>query len=148
MRHVVLLLVVALTLACRGAASPASLQPGREVCVHCRQVVMDPIFAAQIAARGEDPLFFDDIACLFEYLSRHTRLRPGAIAYVTDHQNGEWVVAATALYTRNLQVPTPANSHLIAHGSESTQVADPAGRTGLRVTTRELTPLDIPDGMR
>jgi copper chaperone NosL len=148
MRHAALLLVLALTAACRGPASPASLEPGRDVCAHCRQVVRDPLFAAQIVAPGESPLFFDDIGCLFDYLSRHTRLRPGAIAYVADHQNGEWVVAATALYTRNLQVPTPMNSHLIAHGSVNTQVADPAGRTGLRVTLQELSPLDVPDGMR
>ena len=121
---------------------------GQDVCATCGQVVSDPLVAAQIVASGADPVVFDDIVCLTEYLARNTRLRPQAIAYVTDHLTGEWVVAATALYTRNLQLTTPRQSHIIAHGSITTQTADPAGRTGTRVYLKSMSLLDVPDGTR
>ena len=104
--------------------------------------------AAQIVAPGEAPAIFDDIGCMVDHLSRNMRQPQGAMAYVADHQTGEWVPAVTALYTRNLQVPTPASSHLIAHASIATQEADPAVKGGARVSVRDLSPLDLPDGTR
>jgi hypothetical protein len=93
-------------------------------------------------------MFFNDIGCMIEHLSRDPRVRPSEIAYVADHQTGEWVRAVDALYTRNLRVPTPMQSHLIAHANADTQAADPAARGGARVTVKDLLPLDIPDGTR
>jgi copper chaperone NosL len=111
-------------------------------------VVTNHLFAAQVVSPGEPPKFFDDIGCLVEYLSRNTRFPPSTIAYVVDHQTGAWIPAASALYTRNLQVATPMSSHLIAHGSAATQQADPLAASGARATARDLLPLDFPDGTR
>lgn len=143
-----LAVVIGALAGCGGSPSPATLDPRRDLCAHCRMAVANVTFAAQIVAPGQDPLFFDDIGCLVDYLSRHVRLPPGAMAYVADHQTAEWVPAVSALYTRNLQVQTPMGSHLIAHGSAETQQADPAARTGSRATARDLVPLDMPDGTR
>jgi copper chaperone NosL len=153
MRHTsfagLLLLLLALTPACRtGTPSAARLESGTTACAYCRQTVTEPLLAAQIVAPGADPMFFDDIGCLIEYLSRNTRLRPRAMAYVADHVSGQWVPAVSALYTRNLRLPTPMNSHLIAHASIETQRQDPGVQGGVRVSTRELLPLDMPDGTR
>lgn len=149
MRWWSLAVILVAAAACSGGPrSPATPDAGRDLCAHCRMTVANVAFAAQIVAPGQDPLFFDDIGCLVDYLTRHLRLPPGAIAYVADHQTNEWVPAASALYTRNLQVQTPMGSHLIAHGSIETQRADPAARTGARVTARELVPIDMPDGTR
>lgn len=144
----VVVLIVAVTGCSGGPPSPAGLDTRQDRCAQCRMAVLDVRVAAQIVASGQDPLFFDDIGCMIDYLSRHLRQPPGAMAYVADHQTGEWVPAATALYTRNLQVQTPMGSHLIAHGSIETQRQDPAARLGSKATARDLLPLDMPDGTR
>jgi copper chaperone NosL len=142
-------LAMALSSACvSGPTDPAPLTVGTESCAQCRMAVSNQAFAAQLVAPGEEPLFFDDIGCLSEYLSRHTRLAPRSMAYVADHTTRAWIPAATALYTRNLELDTPMGSHLIAHGSAATQQADLAARSGVRVTVRDLFPLDVPDGTR
>ena len=137
------------TVACAGGPpAPVSLDTRADVCADCRMAVSNQAFAAQIVAPGTEPLFFDDIGCLAAYLGHHTRLPPGAIAYVADHHTGEWVAAVSALYTRNLQIATPLSSHVIAHANVTNQQADPAALRGARVTTRELFMLDVPDGTR
>lgn len=138
-----------LSAACGGGPpAPAALEAGTDTCVQCRMVVSDGRFAAQLTAPGTETLFFDDIGCLAEYLARHTRLPPRAMAYVADHRTAEWIPAAGALYTRNLQVTTPMGSHVVAHADLQSQQADPAARAGARVTARELFLLDLPDGTR
>jgi copper chaperone NosL len=148
MRRAIWLLVLTVSAACGGTPSPAAVQVGQDTCGQCRQVINDALLAGQLAAPGERPVLFDDVSCLFDYLARNTRLRAGTIAYVTDHQTGEWIPAATAMYTRNLRLPTPRGSHVVAHGSITTQAADPVAQTGVRVTARELSIVDIPDGTR
>jgi len=137
------------TVACAGGPpAPASLDTRVDVCADCRMPVSNQAFAAQLVASGTEPLFFDDIGCLATYLGHNTRLPPRAIAYVADHYTGEWVPAVSALYTRNIQVETPMNSHIIAHANVTSQQADPAAARGARVTSRELFMLDVPDGTR
>lgn len=148
MRRTLLLSGLALSLACGGPPGAAVLQVGQDTCGQCRQVINDGLVAGQLRVPGAAPVFFDDLTCLFDYLARNTRLRSGSIAYVTDHQTGQWVPAATALYTRNLRLPTPRSSHLVAHGSLTTQAADPVALTGTRVTAKDLSIVDIPDGTR
>ena len=131
-----------------GPPGPSTFDPAIDTCGHCGMPVRNVLFAAQLAAPGTATLFFDDINCLVEYINRNPRFAPGAIAYVVDHHTAAWIPAATALYTRNLQIATPMGSHLIAHGSPATQQADPAAASGARATAKDLVPLDMPDGTR
>ena len=81
--------VVAMTAACsEGVARPAPLDRLNEACRSCRMAVSNQRFAAQIAAPGEEPLFFDDIGCLSSYVQANTALPHGAVAYVADHRTG------------------------------------------------------------
>jgi copper chaperone NosL len=123
MRLAALLAVLACS---RGPAGPAPLDTRNEVCAHCRMAVSSQRFAGQIVAAGEEPRFFDDLACLAAYL--HARPPPrGALAYVADHRTGEWVPADRALYSR-APVDTPMGSHLIAHATAASRDLDPAAR--------------------
>jgi len=99
-------------------------------------VVSDVHFAAQIVAAGEEPLFFDDLGCLRDYL-RGQALPAGGTAYVADHRTGAWVPARSALYTRLARGTTPMDGRMIAHADESSRRADPAatGGTGLPAST-------------
>jgi copper chaperone NosL len=120
------LLVAALAAAsCQtGGAPPAALDTRNEACRWCRMAVSDPAFAAQLAAPGEEPRFFDDIGCLRDFLRDGGDLPPHAIAYVADHRTRAWVPAAQAVYTRVPELQTPMGSRLVAHADAASRDAD------------------------
>jgi copper chaperone NosL len=127
-RQIVLAGIV--TLAAAGC-SPAPQEPvpvdtRNDSCAQCRMAVSDPRFAAQLVAPGEEPRLFDDIGCLQAFVERGS-VPKDATAYVADHRTKEWVIAARALYVRNLAVQTPMASHLLAFGSLGSRDADPDG---------------------
>lgn len=126
-----LLAAAAAAVACgRGTPAPAPLDTRSESCRFCRMAVSDARFAAQIVARGEEPLFFDDIGCLDAYLRQAPRLPDDALAYVADHRTRAWVPASAAVFTRVVTLETPMNSHLLAHADASSRDADPAAAGG------------------
>lgn len=147
-RWFALAVAISLLVACGGVPSAHPLTTNQDSCAQCRQLISDPLLAAQLVIPGEPPRFFDDIGCLVEYLGRNTRLRDGAIAYVADHRTGDWIPAASALYTRSLQIRTPAGSHVIAHATAENQAADPVARAGIRLSAKDLLPIDMPNGAR
>jgi copper chaperone NosL len=109
--------------------------------------VSDVRFAAQLAAPGEEPRFFDDIGCLRDFLAEGPPLPRGTVAFVADHRTREWVPAGRAVYTRREGLETPMASHLVAHGSAASRDADPAAAGGTPVGAAEIFgPRGPPDG--
>lgn len=142
-------LFVALAACAQGPPPPAPLDTANEACRHCRMMVSDVHYAAQIVAPAEEPLFFDDIGCLRDFLAQRPSLRKGAIAYVADHRTGAWVPAARAVYTKVETLATPMGSHLIAHADAASREADPAARGGAPLTPRDVFgPAGPPGGTR
>jgi len=131
------LLLVSLTLSCaRNASGPAALDTRTETCRSCRMPVSDPSLAAQLAAPGEEPRFYDDIGCLRDALAGSSA-PAGSTAWVADHRTKEWVRATKAVYTR-ASIATPMGSHWIAHSSAASRDSDPAARGGTPVSAREI----------
>lgn len=114
MRMTIILTVI--VMACsQGPPAPAPLDThGAESCRWCRMVIADRRFAAQIVASGYDPLFFDDIGCMANYLRKGVNVPPKFVAYVADYRQDAWVPADEALYFRCPSFATPMNSELIA----------------------------------
>jgi copper chaperone NosL len=131
----------------RGPARPAPVDTRNDACAHCRMAVSDARFAAQLAAPGEEPRFFDDIGCLRDFLAKGPRLPRGAVAFVADHRTREWVRASGALFTRQGSLETPMGSQLVAHASAASRDADPAAAGGTPVSAAEIFgPQGPPDG--
>jgi copper chaperone NosL len=125
-RWLVLATVVMAGAACRsGVPPPATLDTRNEQCRFCSMVVSSRFFAAQVIAPGEEPKFFDDLGCLAGWLKDHP-LAQDATVYVADHRTGDWVPAASAVYSRVETLDTPMNSHLVAHATEASRTSDPA----------------------
>lgn len=139
-----LLLCAALLLAAScspsGPPPPASLDTANEACRHCRMMVSDARFAAQLVAPGEEPLFFDDVGCLRDFLREDPQRAAGFTAYVADHRTRAWVPQDQAVYTRVESLSTPMNSHLIAHADAASRAADPDAAGGTPLTPREVFP--------
>jgi copper chaperone NosL len=137
------LLLAATSCSPSGPPPPAPLDTANEACRHCRMMVSDARFAAQLVAPGEEPLFFDDIGCLRDFLAENPQKKAAFTAYVTDHRTREWVLADQAVFTRVESLGTPMDSHLIAHASASSRAADPdVGDTagGTPLTPHEVFP--------
>ncbi|MET0619919.1 MAG: hypothetical protein ABW056_06550 [Thermoanaerobaculia bacterium] len=137
---------VLLLLSCgSGKAPPAHLDTANEACRFCRMPVSDRRLAAQIAAPGEEPVFFDDIGCLRDFL----RGRPsseGEIAYVVDRRTVSWVRAADAAFSRCPSFETPMGSHLVAHADASSRDADAAISDCAPITAQEVFGAGSPNG--
>ena len=131
----------------RGQAQPGALDTRNDACAHCRMAVSDARFAAQLAAPGEEPRFFDDLGCLRDYVRAQPRLPRGTVAFAADHRTREWVRASQATYTRNPGLQTPMASHLLAHAGAASRDADPAAAGGTPVGAAEVFgPAGPPDG--
>jgi copper chaperone NosL len=129
-----------------GPPRPAALDTRTESCRSCRMAVSEPRFAAQIVAPGEDPLFFDDVGCLRDYLKSGARVAAGSLAYVADHRTREWVEAGRAVYTRVAGLGTPMGSGLIAHAGATSRDADQTARGGTPLGPTEVFGRMLPGG--
>lgn len=140
-------LALASSACARGSAEPAPVDTRNDGCASCRMAVSDARFAAQLAAPGEEPKFFDDVGCLARYLAGKPPLARGAVAFVADHRTREWVRASRAVFTRRESLATPMASHLVAHAGASSRDADPVATGGTPVSGAELFgPEGPPDG--
>jgi copper chaperone NosL len=115
-----------------GPPGPAAVGLGEDACATCRMTVVSRATAAQIVRAGDDPLFFDDLGCLRDYL-RQQPLPGDGVAYVVDHRTGEWVNARVAVFTKTA-VSTPMASGLLAHADATSRDADPAAAGGSQAT--------------
>jgi copper chaperone NosL len=119
--------------ACSRQVTPAALDPVHTQCQYCRMTASDVHFAAQIAAAGAEPIFFDDIGCLRDYLKQNgplTPLKDEQVAFVADHRTGAWVRATDAVFTRPRNLATPMGGGIIAHADQRSRDADPAAAGG------------------
>jgi len=140
-------LALALAACTRGPAQPGTLDTRNDACAHCRMAVSDPRFAAQLAAPGEEPRFFDDLGCLRDWLAGKPPLPRGAVAFVADHRTRQWVRASRAVFTHQPGLETPMSSHLVAHENAVSRDADPAAAGGRAMEAREVFgPAGLPDG--
>ncbi len=126
------LLALALVTSC--AAGPArAIEPalGQDACGHCRMTIVSRATAAQIVRPGDEPVFFDDLACLRDFLLDGAI--PGdAVSFVADHGSGEWIEARHAIFTET-STATPMASGLLAHANQAGRDGDPAAASGRAV---------------
>lgn len=137
MRRAWVLMVVLMASCAPAATVPVTFDAAHEACAFCRMTGSNGRAAGQLVTPGEEPLFFDDIGCLRDYLAK-TPAAKGAVAFVTDYTTREWLRADEAIFVMQPTVETPMGSHLIAFASETTRQNEPAAAGGSRVTTIEI----------
>lgn len=137
-RGALTLLLIGIVAACAPAVpQPATFDASTEACRYCRMTGSNGRSAGQIVAPGEEPLFFDDIGCLRDYLAAAPPVN-GAVAFVTDYATKAWVRADRAAYVSQPSIDTPMASHLLAFASPAARDASPQARGG-----RALSALDV-----
>lgn len=137
-RVAAVVLVLAAGVGCEsGPLEPAPLDTRNEACASCRMPVSDASFSSQVVAPGELPRFFDDLACLANFL-KQGKAPAGAVAFVADHRTDQWVRAEAAVYTRVPGLSTPMGSHLVAHADAASRDQDALARGGAPLAIAEL----------
>ena len=118
-----------------GPPQPEPVRVGEDACGHCRMTIVSTDTAAQLVEPGAEPIMFDEIGCLQNFLV-NTPLSAGAVVFVADHRTRGWIDARSAVFTRT-SVPTPMSSGLLAHADVASRDADPAvhGGTPIAVDT-------------
>jgi copper chaperone NosL len=120
-----------------GPPAPVAIDTQNDACHHCRMIASDVHLASQIVAPGDEPLIFDDLGCLRDYLASSPPASD-AVVYVADHRTGHWVPADRAVYTRVATLSTPMGSHLVAHADAASRDADAVTRGGEPVSARSI----------
>ena len=106
-----LLVVAWCAAACRSIPdAPTAIAYDREPCAHCRMLIGDSRFAAQLVTDAGDVLDFDDPGCAWRYLAEH---RPVVHRlWFRDHRRDRWTAASDVRFVRG--VDTPMGSGLAA----------------------------------
>jgi len=97
-------------------AGDGVLEPvwNKQACSHCRMLLSDPRYAAQVLTEDSERLYFDDIGCMASYLVKHSvRFRR---AWVRD-EHGSWVDALRARYRTDAATPMGFGYEPSARGS-------------------------------
>jgi len=82
---------------------PAEVAWDRVACAHCRMLVSDPRFAAQLQLEDGEVLYFDDPGCL---LSARLGLdRPVRAAWFHDSAGDGWIAEPDVAFVRGLETP-------------------------------------------
>lgn len=139
LRSLLIVFLIAAISCAAAAPQPAQLDTKNEPCRFCRMTVSDQHFASQIIAPGEEPVFFDDLGCLANFLKSTNGGPKSAAIFVADHRDAEWIPAGSAIYSRCTAVDTPMGSHIIAHRDAASRQSDPAAANCEQTTFAELT---------
>ncbi len=85
---------------CRGEATALEPVWGKQPCVHCRMLVGDPRYAAQLLTPDGERAYFDDVGCMASYLAQHR----AAKAWVRA-ADGRWLEASATRYRTGAATP-------------------------------------------
>jgi copper chaperone NosL len=103
-RRAALAFVVAAFSAAACKQTDAAAEPvwGKEPCAHCKMLVSDKRYAAQVVDEVGEHRFFDDIGCMVLWMdSRKTPKR----AWARDSASGMWLDARAAKYMQGARTP-------------------------------------------
>jgi copper chaperone NosL len=119
-----------------GSPGPSTIRLGEDACAHCRMTIVGLETAAQIVSPGAEPIMFDEIGCLRDYLAGGA-LAADATIFVVDHRSGAWIDARSAVFTKTT-MRTPMSSGLLAHADSASRDADPFAQGGLLVAAADV----------
>lgn len=138
-KRISIALVAALFLAAC-ADGPRDIALGVEECAHCRMLVTEEAFAAQLRSDLGRSYVFDAIECMAEFVQNREADDIGVSAmWVTDFvAPGNWVTAETATYLRSPGIRSPMGMNLSAFKDRSVAEEHQSEFGGDLLTWREV----------
>lgn len=75
---------------------------GKEPCAHCRMLVTDKRYAAQLVDENGEHRFFDDLGCMVLFMEGR---KPSSHSWARESTSGTWVDARTGKYVQGARTP-------------------------------------------
>lgn len=120
---------------------PRAIDYGKDGCHHCKMILMDTKFGAQVVTNKGKIFIFDDVNCLMSFLETdEINMETDAKhILVTDYHSPESLVDATiAFYLKSDAFKTPMASQIVAFEDYETLKTYKAKNGGVYLAWGEL----------
>jgi copper chaperone NosL len=117
------LALVALWLACGRAPGPEPIAWDREPCAHCRMLIGEPAFAAQLRTREGVVASFDDPGCLLAALPSYPEVSE---LWFHHHADERWLPGDGVAFVRVARSPMGYGLAAVAAGTPDALSLDAA----------------------
>lgn len=116
-KYIILPVLLILSAAC--SQEPAEIHYGSDECVHCKMMITDDRFAAQLVTEIGKALKFDAIECLARYAGEHKSELESAKLWVSNFNSpGSWIDAEQAYIIKSEVINSPMGESLLALETE------------------------------
>lgn len=132
-------IALVLVVACGPAEGPQPIVYDREPCFHCRMLISEPHFAAQLQTGSGEILSFDDPGCLLATLAASTT--PPRAIWFHHVREERWLDAAHVAFEPNDKTPMGYGLGAVDAGTPGALGFDEAR---LRIESRGARPEDRP----
>ena len=96
---------------------PRAVNPETDVCQICNMSVTHVDYAAQTVLKNGDPVVFDDLGCLMDYILQNGEGDIGA-SYIRATNSSDWLNIKEAVYVYSKDYWTPMNYGVLAFSSQ------------------------------
>lgn len=133
-----LAMVVLLLTAC--SRGPEPIRYGSDQCVHCKMMITERAFAAEIITAKGKALKFDAIECMAAYITEDPEINKSQVRrWVHDFSEPDaWIQAEEALFVQSKKIKSPMGLSLLAFGDEETLETHLKSYDGTRMTWSEI----------
>ena len=108
-----------------GTRSPRPVDiDAADLCAHCRMVISENRYAAELADRDGNVIKFDNLDCMTRYAAAHGGQSAATAWWVMDSEGNEWLDLRQAVLVKSDSIPGPMGSGILA-------TRDPAGAQDL-----------------
>lgn len=106
-------MLVLLIAAC--SQEPVKIYYGSDECAHCRMIISDDRFAAQLITEKGRAVKFDAIECMAAFSNTNKESVEGAKLWVSNFNNpGNWLDAEQAKFVKSEVIKSPMGESLLA----------------------------------
>ena len=115
MIKVSILIVAVMLLISACSQEPATIHYGSDECQHCKMMITDSRFAAQLVTEKGKALKFDAIECLAAYEKNSGEQFSEAKLWVSNYETpGEWLPIPGAQFVKSEVIKSPMGASLLA----------------------------------
>ncbi len=113
-RYLIYLLGIWIMTSCN--VEPRAIAYGQDGCQHCKMILMDSKYGAELVTEKGKVFIFDDMNCLFNYMeSPEGTAQAYKYILVADYlKDGELIDAKDAFYLKSEEFQTPMASQVVA----------------------------------
>lgn len=136
-RTTIILLLSVLIAAC--SQQPSEIHYGNDECAHCKMMITDNRFAAQMVTETGKAVKFDAIECLARYAGDHKAELETAKLWVSNFNDpGKWISLDGSYIIKSEVVNSPMGESLLALENEQVMKDHLAEYPGELVTWQRL----------